>query len=177
MRNKKIRNATICKVGNISFKSQLEKSVYNTLQQSGFDPQYEPETHTLWNGFTPVIPFYDIETDRQRERRLSEGSTEKSKILVLKKEKVVGIRYTPDFYFKYKNIDVYIEAKGKENDVYYIKKKLFRHLLEQKFNVTGQHSIFFEVYSKKQLLQAVQIIKDYAELIEREDKTSNPVSS
>ena len=64
--NKKIGNATVCKTGNLTFKSQLEKSVYNTLQQLGFNPQYEPETHILWDGFTPITPFYDKESDTQQ---------------------------------------------------------------------------------------------------------------
>ena len=38
--NKKIRNATECKSGNLTFKSQLEKSIYNTLAEQGFNPQY-----------------------------------------------------------------------------------------------------------------------------------------
>ncbi len=159
--NKKIRNATICKVGNITFKSQLEKSVYSTLRQFGFNPQYEPETYTLWESFTPVTPFYDKESDTQQKRRLEKGDTNKSKILVAKTEKVVGIRYTPDFYFRYGKLDIFIEAKGLENDVFYIKKKMFRHFLDKKFILTGQHSMFFEIYTKKQLLQAVEIIKDY----------------
>ena len=146
--NKKIRNATICKTGNITFKSRLEKSIYNTLQQLGFNPQYEPETFVLWDSFIPITPFYDKESDTQQKRRIENGDTNKSKSLVLKTGKIVGIRYTPDFYFKYKDLDVYIEAKGIENDVFYIKKKLFRYFLDQKLNSTGQHSIFFEIYTK-----------------------------
>lgn len=140
--------------------------MYNTLQQSGFDPQYEPETHVLWDGFVPITPFYDKESDTQQRKRLEDGDTNKSKILVPKTGKITGIRYTPDFYFRYGKLDVYIETKGFENDVFYIKKKMFRYFLDQRFNSTGQHSIFFEIYTKKQLLQAIQIIKDYEESIE-----------
>lgn len=166
MNNKKIRNATTCNKGSITFKSQLEKSVYNTLQQLGFNPQYEPNTYILWEGFNPITPFYDKESDTQQKKRLENGDNIKSKLLVLKSDKITGIRYTPDFYFKYKSLDVYIETKGFENDVFYIKKKMFRKFLDHKFIGTGQHSIFFEIYTKKQLIQAVQIIKDYAETIE-----------
>lgn len=171
----KIRNATVCKGNNITFKSVLEKSVYNALQQLGFNPQYEPETHILWDGFTPITPFYDKESDTQQRKRLEEGDTNKSKILVAKTEKITGIRYTPDFYFRYGKLDVYIETKGFENDIFYIKKKMFRYYLDQRFNSTGQHSIFFEIYTKKQLLQAIQIIKDYAESIEK-DRGANTVT-
>lgn len=159
--NKKIKNATECKTENITFKSQLEKSVYNTLQQLGFNVKYEPTTFELWESFTPITPFYDRETDAQREKRISKGDKDKSRLLTSKTSKIVGIRYTPDFYFKYKNLDVYIEAKGIENDVFYIKKKLFRKYLDDIYISTKQHSIFFEIYTKKQLLQAINIMKEY----------------
>lgn len=159
--NKKIRNATECKSGNLTFKSQLEKSIYKTLLEQGFNPQYEPKTHELWSGFIPITPFYDKESDAQQTKRINNGGTTKSKILTLKTGKIVGIRYTPDFYFKYGNLDVYIEAKGIENDVFYLKKKLFRKYLDEIFIRTKQHSIYFEIYTKKQLLQAIEIIKEY----------------
>ena len=75
---------------------------------------------------------------------------------------MVGIRYTPDFYFNYNGLDVYIEAKGIENDIFYIKKKMFIKYLDDVLVNTGKRSIYFEVYTKKQLLQAIEIIKDYA---------------
>lgn len=161
--NKKIRNATTCKTGNITFKSQLEKSIYNTLQQLGFNPQYEPKTFVLWDGFTPITPFYDKESDTQQKRRIENGDTNKSKSLILKTGKIVGIRYTPDFYFKYKDINIYIEAKGVENDVFYIKKKLFIKYLDDMYIKNKEKSMYFEVYSNKQMLQAINIIKEYAE--------------
>ena len=156
MQNKKIRNATVCKNGSITFKSQLEKTVYNCLQEQGFNPQYEPKTFTLIDGFKAVTPFYDKETDRQFKKRKDSGDTTARK-LVKKSNSIQGIRYTPDFYFKYKDLNVYIEAKGIENDVFYIKKKLFIRYLDQQ----PENSIYFEIYTKKQLLQAIEIIKNY----------------
>lgn len=161
MENKKIRNATRSRVKGITFKSQLEKSIYNTLLQQGFVPEYEPVTFTLWEGFSPVTPYYDKESDRQREKRLEEGrETCPSKMLVRKTGKIIGIRYTPDFHFKYNNLDVWIEAKGIENDVFYIKKKMFLKYLDDRFYRTGERAVYFEVYTKKQLLQALQIIRE-----------------
>lgn len=161
MENKKIRNATRSRVKGITFKSQLEKSIYNTLLQQGFVPEYEPVTFTLWEGFSPVTPYYDKESDRQREKRLEEGKeTCPSKMLVRKTGKIIGIRYTPDFHFRYNNLDVWIEAKGIENDVFYIKKKMFLKYLDDRFYRTGERAVYFEVYTKKQLLQALQIIRE-----------------
>ena len=160
MTNKKIRNATKSNSNSIEFKSKLEKSVYDTLLQLGFNPQYEPTTLTLWERFTPITPYYDKETDKQNQKRSELLGKKVSKILVPKTGKIVGIRYTPDFYFKYNNLNVYIEAKGIENDVFYIKKKMFIKYLDNRYLENGEKSIYFEVYTKKQLLQAIEIIKE-----------------
>ena len=162
MKNRKIKNATQSSSGGITFKSQLEKSIYNTLLQQGLEPQYEPTTFTLWGGFIPITPYYDKETDKQKIKRLSKGTDIRTfKILIQKMNKIVGIKYTPDFYFKYNDLNVYIEAKGVENDVFYIKKKMFIKYLDNLYIEKGEKSIYFEVYTKKQLLQAIEIIKSY----------------
>lgn len=159
--NKKIRNATKSKLGNLTFKSQLEKMAYKTLIELGFKPQYEPKTFVVWEGYESSIPFYDKETDTQRLKR-DENSP---RLLVLKSNKIQSIRYTPDFYFKYGNIDIWLELKGVENDIFYIKKKLFRKYLDDLYTRTGQFSIYFEIYNKRQLLQALDIIKEYEQRV------------
>lgn len=162
MANKKIRNATQSSSKGITFKSLLEESIYNTLLQQGFTPQYEPITFTLWGGFSPITPYYDKETDKQNQKRAELLGKKVPKMLVKKEGKIIGIRYKPDFYFNYNGLDVYIEAKGIENDVFYIKKKMFIKYLDDVLINTGRRSIYFEVYTKGQLLQAIEIIKDYA---------------
>ena len=161
--NKKIRNATIVKDRKITFKSMLEKMCYNTLLEQGFEPKYEPYRLNLVKFNNSLIPFYDKETNSQHKKRVELLGKPSPKLLTLKSNKILPITYTPDFYIKYKNIDVWIEAKGMENDCFYLKKKLFRQYLDDKYNKTGQKSIYFEVYSKKQLLQAIEIFKEYAE--------------
>ncbi len=158
--NKKIKNATSCNVDSIKFKSQLEKSVYNTLNQLGFNPLYEPKTFILIDKFNPITPFYDQESDTQYNKRKAGGDKTPRKLV--KKDGVVqSIKYTPDFYFKHGVLNVYIEVKGFENDCFYLKKKLFRRYLDAQ----SEHSIYFEVYTKKQLLQAVEIIKEYEQIL------------
>ena len=68
---------------------------------------------------------------------------------------------------------IYIEDKGIENDVFYIKKKLFIKYLDDCYINNGQKSIYFEVYTKKQLLQAIDIIKDYDSNRKNEDASKN----
>lgn len=166
MENKKIRNATQNTSKGITFKSMLEKSIYNTLLQQGFKPLYEFKTFTLWDGFTPLVPYFDKETDNQRQKRLEEGvDTCPSKMLVRKENKIIGIRYTPDFYFNYNGLNVYIEAKGVENDVFYIKKKMFLKYLSDRLVSNGEMSVYFEIYTKKQLIQAIDLIKHFEQWI------------
>lgn len=162
-KNKKIRNATSAKIKGITFKSQTEKTIYRTLVENGIKPEYEKYTFTLWEGFNPITPFYDQETDKQQEKRNSEENSEKKtpKMLVLKSSPVIGIRYTPDLHFVKDDVDIWIEVKGIENDVFYIKKKLFRKYLDNRFQNEGKKSMFFEVYTKRQMLQALQIINEY----------------
>lgn len=147
--------------------------VYNTLLQHGIEPQYEPTTFTLWDKFRPVTPFYDQETPKQRDKR----DPSSPKMLILKTSPIEGIKYTPDFYFKHGDFHVYIEAKGIENDVFYIKKKMFRYYLDQKLLNEGQKSIYFEIYTKKQLLQALKIIEDYGRGFTETNSATNPEPS
>lgn len=141
MVNKKIRGATSLVSDGISFKSQLEVVIYKELLRAGFNPKYEERKFVIWEGIKPTKPFYnrDIQT----------------KMLKLDMGKMRDITYTPDFIFEYKNHLIIIEAKGFENDTFPIKKKLFRGLLEK----METSVIYLEVYTKKQLLQAIEILK------------------
>jgi Holliday junction resolvase len=154
MSNKKIKNATVVEDCDIKFKSKLEASMYKWLIEEGFNPLYEPYTFVIWEGFKPTIPFYDKDKH--------------TRMLKLNLAKVISIKYTPDFFFIYNKLRVFIEAKGQENDVFYIKKKLFRKYLEKVKKEKGISSIYFEIFTKKQLLEALEIIKNYK--IEEEGK-------
>ena len=133
---------------NIQFKSQLEVMVYKTLLQEGFKPEYEPMSYKLWVGYKPEVPYYTKDN--------------KTRLQKLDDKKVIDIKYTPDFILHYNGIRIIIECKGFQNDTYYLKKKLFRNYLEYDYKNVGIVSIFFEIYTKKQLMQAIDIIKNYA---------------
>lgn len=143
--NKKIRNASPLEYDDIYFKSQLEKMIYQTLREQGFPVEYEPRKFILWQGFRPTVPFYDKD--------------KYTRMLKLENKKIIDITYTPDFVFKQNEYLVVIEAKGMENDCFYLKKKMFRKWLED----NHPKSIYFEIYTKKQLLQAINIIKDLSQ--------------
>lgn len=157
MANKKVKNATVIEYNGIKFKSKLECAFYKKLLEAGFDPQYEHRTYLLWNGFRPSVPFYTKD--------------KATKMLRLDMAKLRDMTYTPDFTFNYNGHLVIIEAKGKANDTYPLKRKLFRGLLE---GMTHDNPLFFEVFTQKQLLEAINIIKSYG--ISREDTSNAPES-
>lgn len=139
--NKKIKNATPLTYNGIKFKSKLEVMCYKTLKENGFEPLYEGRVFTIWNGFRPSVPFYN------RSR--------KTKTLQLDKTKLRDVHYTPDFTFMVGDTLVIIEMKGLENDCFYLKKKMFRGFLEGMPN-----AMYFEIRTKKELLTAINIIKE-----------------
>ena len=144
--NKKIKRASSKTYNGIDFKSKLEVAIYTLLLKEGFDVKYENKKFVIWEGFHPSVPFYN------KDRKTN----------LLKKEnvKIRDITYTPDFTFWYKNTFIIIEAKGFENDVFPIKKKLFRKLLEDMYKVGALKPIYFEIFTIKQLKQAINIIKE-----------------
>ena len=147
--NKKIKNATPEESLGIKFKSGMEARFYKILLLAGFKPDYEKMTFILWEGFKPKVPFYTQESKKKiRVPKQPKG-------LVLDNTKLINITYTPDFTFMYKGKLIIIEVKGFENDTFPIKKKLFQGLLEEEI----KDAIFFEVFTKTQLLQAIEIIK------------------
>nr|DAK84492.1 MAG TPA: Endonuclease [Caudoviricetes sp.] len=140
--NKKIINASPLEYEGISFKSKLEKMAYQTLKEQGFPVLYEPKKFIIWEGFRPNVPFYN-----------KDAST---RMLKMDRKKVIDISYTPDLMFEYNNHLIIIEMKGFENNTYPLKKKIFRKWLESNY----PNSIYFEIFTKKQLLQAIDIIKN-----------------
>lgn len=150
--NKKIKGARALVEDGIHFKSVLESKVYHELKLHGIEALYEPHTISLWQGHHPITPFYT-----------KDKSKKKLKGLILNKRRLADIKYTPDFYFRFKNLDIWIEVKGFENDVFYIKKKLFISYLDEQFSLTKQKSIYFEIFNISQLREALAIIERYAE--------------
>lgn len=140
--NKKIRNARESTFNGITFKSKLEESFYKTLMAAGLEPDYELTKFVLVEGFKPTVPFYN---------------RSKSKVFRMDMTKVRDITYTPDFTILYNDTLFIIEAKGIENDTFPLKKKLFRRLLES----MEMPCVYFEVHTKKELLEVIKIIKSY----------------
>jgi len=144
MENKKVKNARKDFYDNIQFKSHLEVVVYKTLKEAGFTPLYEFKKFVIWDGYKPNVLFFN------RVKKKDTGN-----VFQLCNQKVRDITYTPDFYMLVGNLHVIIEAKGHENDVFPLKRKIFRRFLE---NQKGKY-IYFEVHSKGEVLNSIKIIK------------------
>lgn len=154
MVNKKVVNATPEEYSNIRFKSKIEVMVYKTLLQHGFKPEYETHTYTIWEGFKPTVPFY---------------TRNKAKATILNLKKLINITYTPDFYIEYEGLKIIIEVKGSTNDVFPYKFKMFRWHIE---NMPDKDNyLIFEIFTKRQLLESIEIIKSYA--TSRKDKETS----
>lgn len=139
MENKKIKNATTKELDGIQFKSQLEATIYKTLVSNAITPEYEKRTFEFVPRLRPTVPFFN----------------RVKKVFGLEMKPLHPITYTPDFTFEYDGMLIVIEAKGFENDVYPVKKNLFRRYLEN----LPQYSMYFEIRTKKELLEALRIIK------------------
>lgn len=151
--NKKVRNATEVIVDNIEFKSKLESQCYLLLKQAGFNPNYEKDVFIIQDGFYPSIPVYDVFYSR----------SQKDRVFGLANNKVRPITYTPDFTFDVGDILIVIEVKGKENDVFPVKKKLFIKWMDSYYKAFQKKIVYFIVYNKKQMLESIKIIKEYEE--------------
>ena len=139
--NKKVKNATSIEYNGIKFKSKLELTIYKTLKEKGLNPLYEANKFILQEGFRPSKPHY------------VKGLCP---VTANGYAKIIQITYTPDFTVEYNNKLLFIEAKGKQNDSYPIKRKLFLKHLESIPN-----AYFMEVYSKKDLINSLESFDKY----------------
>ena len=142
-RNRRVQNATptVAEDG-VQMRSKLEARIYNTLLNLGFNPRYEQETFIYWEGPRPTVPFYDLGKGRR---------------LRLNMTKLVDMKYTPDIIFDYEGIKVIIEVKGYANDQFAIRKKMFRAFLE----TLDYPVIYAEIFTKKQLMEFLEVLKQY----------------
>lgn len=155
--NYRVRGATATEIDGIKFKSRLEASCYKALIDAGFqDVKYEPKRFILVDSFRLSKVSY------LRPKVLSPGKY--SPEMYHQERPIMFITYTPDFlvslpihgathYF-------FFDVKGKENDTYPIKKKIFLKYLESiSSDVNIYH--FIEPHSVRQIKQAITYINSF----------------
>ena len=148
--SKKVRNATPVTHDGINFKSNLEGYCYLYFKKRKINLKYEECVLPVIGGFTSNLKAYIPE--RKSKNR-------KSPLLLREmRSKILPITYTPDFTYRYKNKLFIIECKGKPNDVYPYKRKLFFRYLTQIQKNKGGDFYFFEPHNQKQIEQTFEII-------------------
>lgn len=101
----------------INFASGLEKYMYMALKKHKIKAKYEGETFVLINGFHFENESYERQANGKGEL-VNRGS-----------KRILPIKYTPDFIGE----DFIIETKGRANESFPIRWKLFKKLITEQF--------------------------------------------
>ena len=105
----------------IDFASGLEKYMYIALKKAKIKNKYEGETFVLVNGFHFENESYEKQANGKGDL-VNRGS-----------KRILPIKYTPDFI----GDDFIIETKGRANESFSMRWKLFKKLVVDQFpNVT-----------------------------------------
>ncbi|MCS5550864.1 MAG: DUF1064 domain-containing protein [Gammaproteobacteria bacterium] len=122
----------------ITFASGLEKYMYIALKKAKIKAAYEGETYQLLDSFH----FENESFERQANGKgdmINRGS-----------KKVLGIKYTPDFIAE----DFIIETKGRANESFPIRWKLFKSYVKDKL----PHVTLYKPQNQKECDKVVELI-------------------
>ncbi len=101
-------------VDGLSFSSGLEAYMYKALKAAKIQAKYEGETYELIHAFKFQSDVYERCANSKGEYK-NRGN-----------KNILGIKYTPDFVGK----DFIIECKGRPNESFPIRWKLFKRYVE-----------------------------------------------
>jgi hypothetical protein len=123
-----------------SFASGLEKYMYMALQKAKIKAKYEGETFVLLNGFHFENEVYERQANSKGEF-INRGE-----------KRILPIKYTPDFI----GDDFIIETKGRPNESFPIRWKLFKKLVTEQF----PSYILFKPQNHKECDRVIEILKN-----------------
>ena len=121
----------------INFASGLERYMYMALKKANIKALYEVQTFELVEGFE--FPFEAYE-------RCGNG---KGSYKNRGSKKILNIKYTPDFIGK----GFIIETKGRANEAFPMRWKLFKHYAEHNLN-----SVLYKPQNQKECDETVRLI-------------------
>ena len=122
----------------ITFASGLEKYMYIALKKAKIKFKYEGESFILVKSFKINRATYERQNNGKGEY-IDRGN-----------KKILGIKYTPDFVGK----DFIIETKGRANDSFPMRWKLFKkHLIE-----IGDNRNLYKPQTNKECDRTVELI-------------------
>ena len=135
----------------VEFASGLEKYMYQALKKAKIKATYEGETFVLLNGF-------HFENECWERQSNSKGDFKNRG-----EKRILPIKYTPDFIGK----DFIIETKGRPNESFPMRWKLFKKLVMQQFpNYT-----LFKPQNQKECDKVIEILTTQS--ITREESIKN----
>ena len=122
----------------ITFASGLEKYMYMALRKAKIKAKYEGETYEVFPGFM---------FDNESYERQANG---KGDLVNRGGKKILGIKYTPDFIGE----EFIIECKGRANDTFPMRWKLFKKLVRDKL----PHVTLYKPQNQKECDKVVELI-------------------
>lgn len=125
----------------ITFQSGLELDFFEKAEKAKIPVEYESKSITLIEGFT---------------LKSGEFYNHWGKSIIKRGSKIQSITYRPDFYYDTGKIFIYIECKGRANESYPFRRKLFLRYLERSCHTY----IFFEPQTVKDNTEVINIIKN-----------------
>ena len=123
-----------------NFASGLEKYMYMALKKSKIKAKYEGETFVLLNGFHFENEVYERQANSKGEF-INRGE-----------KRILPIKYTPDFI----GDDFIIETKGRPNESFPIRWKLFKKLVTEQF----PSYTLFKPQNHKECDRVIEILKN-----------------
>ena len=123
-----------------NFASGLEKYMYMALKKAKIKAKYEGETFVLLNGFHFENEVYERQANSKGEF-MNRGE-----------KRILPIKYTPDFIGE----DFIIETKGRPNESFPIRWKLFKKLVTEQF----PSYTLFKPQNHKECDRVIEILKN-----------------
>jgi len=114
----------------IQFQSELELDFFKKAEKAKIPFQYEPRSYEILEGFTLDVGAYYAHWGKNFIKR---GG------------KVDNVTYRPDFVYDTGKVFIFVECKGRANESYPYRRKLFLRFLERSCNPY----YFFEPKTKK----------------------------
>lgn len=136
---KKKVNATKITIDGIEFASTLEGKMYTLLKNAGIPHHYEGKTYATMEEAAYPNGCYERAT--------------KASVKMIDRKKISGVKYTPDFIGI--NEAWFIEVKGRANESFSIRWKLFKQMLLKQ----GKSPILFKPMTVKDCEQVIEILK------------------
>ena len=127
-------------IDGIKFASGLEAYMYKALKAANIPVAYEGSTYTIFQGFNFNKVCYE---------RCGNG---KGDYKNRGEKKILPIKYTPDFIGK----GFIIETKGRANEAFPMRWKLFKHYAESNLN-----SILYKPQNQKECDETIRLISQH----------------